>query len=142
MEKTKLIFWGIVVCMINVSLLGYYRGFDSGYETAFSLSKECLGFTISGSDDSLFKTHLYLAACAFLFVVAKWFEKNLFLRVLSVSSLILALVLYLRWLGLLITNTELTLRENFGHSVSVFDLISFALVIVLILLEARSLLRR
>lgn len=129
-KKISIIFAGIV-CVTNAYLAGELYGYERGLDYAASLYGDPVGIGFNYGDTCLAETHLYLALCSIIFLIGLSLVKHAAYRIVCLSSLLLALFIYLRWIGLMILNSEHTFLTNLLQSSSALDWLSFLLLLVL-----------
>lgn len=138
-RNTTGIVLGFVGCLINIYLAGKNVGFRQGYEYFLDFVQKSNGFTISGGYDVfLEETHFLLTLCFILFTAGLHINKQVIRIMMGLLPLLVAIFCYIRWIGLMVQNSEFTFFENVNNTATILDGVSIALILVLALLHVVS----
>ncbi len=135
MKKNVISVVAFLGCSLNSFLAGVHTGYDEGVESARALTTQGLElFTISdGGRSYLANWHLYIAFCfAFLVFIAARDADGQVLKFAKFLAIAAALFIYIRWIGSLFSNSELSFWTNLENTFHSIDYISIFLVVTLL----------
>lgn len=129
----------IMGCIVNMYLAGERSGYQKGFDFAENLCRDCIQYKIYGDVGNFQTESILVAACFLFFLLGVQLQRESLSRAIRLLFLLLALYIYLRWLELLISNSELSFWTNVENTVHVIDGVSFLLVVSLLIHELASL---
>lgn len=133
MNKNFTIFAAFLGIGANVFIAAERAGYKKGHEYAQELLQNCVQFAISGDDGLAFLiwTHYSLAAFFALVIIGGNVRNLRVAYMIIIFSLLGVSALYLRWLGLMISNSELTFSQNLANTFHALDFLSVLLLVFL-----------